>query len=46
MAWTVADIVLVLAVLGLVKVMQIRAAIKAGSSWQPPPEKEKAKEYA
>jgi membrane fusion protein (multidrug efflux system) len=38
MAWTVAGIVLVVAMLGLVKFMQIRSAIKAGSSWQPPPE--------
>jgi len=38
MARTVAGIVLVVGVLDLVKFMQIRAAIKAGSSWQPPPE--------
>jgi len=38
MAWTVVGIVLVVAELSLVKFTQIRAAIKAGSSWQPPPE--------
>jgi membrane fusion protein (multidrug efflux system) len=38
MVWTVGVLLLVVAVLGLVKVTQIRAAIKAGSARQPPPE--------
>ncbi len=38
MTWMLAALLLFVAAMGLVKFMQIRAAIAAGGSWAPPPE--------